>query len=249
MKAHDWFIEHRLDYVARALDPADEALFRDHLARCQECAQAVEAARTDLSWLAMQARPVAPRPGFSRRVLDEVVGPRPAGWRRWGWPLAAAASLAAAAFLGTVAVRRGNQLTTVVAQRDSIISAHLVQLAAARDTLSVLRSADRILQTSIEMNGRQGGMLIFADETSHRWKVVVHGIPSAPQGERYTFWFITADGMVRGAELECDERTPGVVTLDMPPGARLIRGGALTVEPMDGDPAVPRGRELAHLEM
>jgi hypothetical protein len=55
--------------------------------------------------------------------------------------------------------------------------------------------------------------------------------------------------MVRGAEVQCDERTPGFVTLDMPPGAKLIKGGALTMEPMDGDPRVPRGKELAHLEL
>jgi hypothetical protein len=35
----------------------------------------------------------------------------------------------------------------------------------------------------------------------------------------------------------------------MPPGARLIRGGSLTVEPMDGDASLPRGPELAHLEL
>lgn len=249
MRAHDWFIEHRLDYVARALEPGDEALFREHLSRCDECTREVAAARADLGWLAMAPAPVAPRPGFSRRVLDEVIGPRPSGVRRWGWPLAAAASLVSAMVLGGVALERTGQVTALRAERDSIIAAHGVALAAAQDTLSVLQSAERILQASIEVNGRLGGMLIFADETSHRWKVVVHGIPRAPQGERYTFWFITADGMVRGAELECDERTPGVVTLDMPPGARLIRGGSLTVEPMNGDPAVPRGRELAHLEM
>ena len=248
MRAHDWFVEHRLDYVARALEPEDEALFRDHLARCDECTREVEAITADLRWLPMGAAPVAPRPGFSRRVLDEVVGPRPAAWRRWAWPAAAAASLAAAVALGLEAERRGAGLSMLRAERDSIVAAHQAELAAARDTLSVLR-AERILQASIDMDGRRGGLLIFADETTHRWKVVVHGIPRAPEGERYTFWFITGDGMVRGAEVECDETTPGIVTLEMPPGAKLIKGGALTMEPMDGDPAVPRGKELAHLEL
>jgi hypothetical protein len=35
----------------------------------------------------------------------------------------------------------------------------------------------------------------------------------------------------------------------MPPGAAVIRGGSLTVEAREDDPAVPRGRELAHLEL
>lgn len=248
MKAHDWFIEHRIDFVARALEPEDETLFRDHLERCAECAGAVGAMTDELRWLPLGVEPVAPRPGFARRVVDEVAGPRQAAWRRWGWPVAAAAMLGCVVLGGMLGVRE-RELTTLQVVHDSIIAAHHTELAAVRDTLSVLRSADRILQASIVMNGREGGMLIFADETSHRWKVVVHGIPRAAAGERYTFWFITADGMVRGAEVDCDERTPGIVTLDMPPGARLIRGGALTVEPMDGDRSLPRGRELAHLEL
>jgi hypothetical protein len=248
MKAHDWFIEHRIDFVARALEPADETLFRDHLARCTECASAVNALTDELRWLPLGVEPVAPRPGFARRVVNEVAGPRPAAWRRWGWPVAAAAMLGCIV-LGGMLGDRERELTALRISHDSIITAHYTDLAAVRDTLSVLRSADRILQASIEMNGRRGGMLIFADETSHRWKVVVHGIPRAPTGERYTFWFITADGMVHGAVLDCDERTPGIVTLDMPPGARLIRGGSLTVEPMDGDASLPRGPELAHLEL
>jgi hypothetical protein len=148
-----------------------------------------------------------------------------------------------------LAVRQQGQLTALRAERDSIDAWLGGQLAAVRDTLSVLRSADRILSASIEMDGHQGGLLIFADETTHRWKVVLHGIPAAKAGERYTFWFITGDGMVRGAYVQCDERTPGIVTLEMPPGATLIRGGAITVEPMDGDTQVPRGKELAHLEL
>lgn len=247
MTAHDWFLEHRLDFVARALEPDDEALFHDHLARCPECAAAVAEIGADLRWLPMAVQPVSPRPGFSRRVLDEVIGPRPA--RSWGWPLAAAAALVLAVALGGVAVQRGAELAILRSERDSILAAHQAEVLAVRDTLSVLQRAERILQASIELDGKQGGMLIFADETSHRWKVVVHGIPRARQGERYTFWFITGDGMIRGAEVECDERTPGVVTLDMPPGATLIRGGSLTVEPLTGDQNVPRGRELAHLEM
>lgn len=248
MRAHDWFIEHHLDFVARALDPDDEALFRDHLARCEACRAAVAAAESDLGPLAMGVTPVAPRPGFARRVVDEVVGPRPAPWRNWGWPVAMAATLGCIV-LGATAAERGRELGTLRAVQDSIIVAHRIEVAAVRDTLSVLRGADRILQASIEMGGRQGGMLIFADETTHRWKVVVHGIPSAPDGKRYAFWFLTGDGMVHGAEVVCDENTPSVMTLDMPPGATLIRGGSLTVEPMDGDRDVMRGLELAHLEL
>jgi hypothetical protein len=234
MKAHDWFVEHRDAMAARLLDPDEERLFQAHLQHCVECREAVAAIDRDLGWLPMGIDPVTPRPGFTQGVVSDITSRRGFASRVRRQGLVAALFLLAIG--GTWWFSRGRVREL---ERD---------LAAARDTLSVLR-AERILQASIVMNGRQGGMLIFADETSHRWKIVVHGIPAAPSGERYTFWFITGDGMVRGAEVICDETNPAVLTLDMPPGARLIKGGALTMEPVEGPLEVPRGKELAHLEL
>ncbi len=246
MKAHDWFVEHQLDYVARALEPDDEALFRDHLGRCEECRAAVAAAERELQWLAMGAAPVAPRPGFARRVVTEVTGPRTPAWRSWGWPVALAATLAAV-LLGVSNASRGRRIEALTASQDSMLASYRDTMMAVQDTLSVLQQANRVLQASITMDGKQGGITIFADETTHRWNVVVHGLPSAPSGEQYTFWFITGDGMVRGAQLHMDGDKPWIATLGMPKGEPVIRGAALTVEPMSGDQDQPRGKELAHL--
>ncbi|HEX9894752.1 MAG TPA: zf-HC2 domain-containing protein [Gemmatimonadales bacterium] len=241
MRAHDWFTEHLPDYVSRALEPGDEALFRDHLNRCADCREAVARLKSDLSWLPMGVTPVPPRPGFSRRVVDAVTHP-PRKRIIWAWP-----ALTAASFLVAVGVWRNGRAR--ITELEALIDQRTVALAAARDTLSVALGPDRVVQATIELEGRHGGMLILADEASHRWKVIVHGIPRAKQGERYTFWFITGDGMVHGAEVDCDENTPAVLLLDMPPGAPIIRGGALTIELKDADPSIPRGRELAHLEL
>lgn len=241
MRAHDWFIEHRPDFVARSLDPGDDALFRDHLARCAECRDAVASLETDLAWLPLAAGPVAPRPGFVQRVVREVAHP-PAHPARWLWPAALAASLLLA--FGIWRTGRGR-----IDALEGELTAVRQSLAATRDTLEGALRADRVLQATIVRGGRQGGMLILADETTHRWKVVVHGIPAAPANQRYTFWFITDDGMVHGAEVICDERNPAVLMLDMPPGAKVIKGGSLTIEPMNGDVRTPRGAELAHLEL
>jgi len=46
-----------------------------------------------------------------------------------------------------------------------------------------------------------------------------------------------------------NHQTPAFFTLDMPEGAQIIQGGALTVEPMDGNTRTPRGKELARLEL
>jgi len=240
MKAHDWFIEHRTDYAARALESDDEGLFRDHLARCAECRAAIAELERDLAWLPMGVAPVPVRPWFTRSVVERILQSR---WRRrWVWPAVAAAAV-------VVAVGIWQRDQTRIAALVQELGARDAQLAATRDTLVAALGTDRVLQTSIELNGKRGGMLILADEATHRWKVVVHGIPAAREGERYTFWFITADGMVRGAEVICDELRPAVLMLDMPPGARFVKGGSLTIEPKTGDLSVPRGRELAHLEL
>lgn len=241
MRAHDWFTGHLPDFVARALEPGDEALFRDHLERCAECREAAADLERDLAWLPMAITPVPPRPGFTRRVVDRITHPQP---RRitWFWPVLAAASFLLAFGVWWNGRARITELEVLLEGREAA-------LAAARDSLSVALGPDRVLQATIEVEGRRGGMVILADETSHRWKVVVHGIPRAKQGERYTFWFITGDGMVHGAEVDCDENNPAVLLLDMPPGAPVIKGGALTIELQSTDPSVPQGRELAHLEM
>jgi hypothetical protein len=240
MTAHDWFLEHRQDFVARVLEPADEALFREHLERCEECRGAVAALEQQLRWLPLGVAPVAPRPGFSHRVVRDIAGTGLHSPRRripgWLVPLAAAATLAAAVTFGVKGQRGMGELSH--------------QLDALRDTLSVLRQANRVLQTAISMDGHQGGMMIFADEKSHRWNVVVYGLPPAPSGERYAFWFLTGDqGMVRGPDVPQDRQSPAFFTLDMPEGAKIIQGGALTMEPMGSTSGTPRGKELARLEL
>lgn len=233
MTAHDWFVEHRTDYATRALEPAEEMLYREHLDRCETCRAAVRELERDLSWLPMAVSPAAPRPGFTQRVLwDATGGARPR--RRWLVPAIAAAAIALAA---------GTWLVT-----DGRVRRLEGELAAARDTLGLLRRANRVMQATIEMQGHTGGIVVFADEVTHRWRVTVHGLPAPAAGHRYVFWFVTGDGMVRGPEMAVDLERPATMTLEMPPGARLVKGCALTVEPMPGD-SIPQGPELAHLEL
>jgi hypothetical protein len=233
MTAHEWFIEHRTEYLTRGLESGDERLYREHLDRCEDCRTAVRELERDLAWLPMAVAPVPPRPGFTGRVLREVTGGPPAR-RRWLAPSVAAAGVVLA--VGTWAVGRDH-----VRRLEG-------ELAAARDTLGLLRRANRIMQATIEMQGHTGGIVVFADEVTHRWRVTVHGLPAPPPGQRYVFWFVTGEGMVRGPEVPVEPDRPATMTLEMPPGARLVKGCALTVEPMHGD-STPRGPELVHLEL
>lgn len=97
------------------------------------------------------------------------------------------------------------------------------------------------------MDGRQGGLLIFQEPVSHRWCVIVHGLPPAPPGSVYQFWFITETGMVRSVEVDAETARPAFLTLPMPPVASPVMGAALTVESAVNRSPEPQGPELAHV--
>jgi len=239
MTAHDWFTEHSAEFAARTLDPADEATFQAHLERCEECRREVERIDRELAWLPLGAPPVTPRPGLRRRIAEYALGTPTPRWTRWAIPIGAAAGLLLAAAGWYAGDRRAASLAGEVA-----LSRH--RLAAIEDTLSVMRQAARVLQARIDMDGKQGGLVIFADAKTHRWNVVMHGLPPAPNG-RYQFWFICADGMVRGAEVQGDLSRPVMFTTGMPSRGGKVLGAALTLEPMDAKDGPPRGKQLAHL--
>ncbi len=244
MNPHDWYVDHRVDFVTRTLEEAEERSFADHMRRCEGCADAVRQIERELAWLPMGVEPVSPRPGFRRQIVQSVLAESRPGWRRWFVPVSAAASLilATGVTLGGYlpARREARQLSVVLGGRNA-------ELMALRDSLSVMHQASRVLHASIAMEGQQGGLLIFADERSHRWNVVMHGLPPAPPDQAYEFWFISADGMVRGATLVANPGQPAFLILEMPKTGGAVMGAALTLEHASNRSASPRGKELAHL--
>ncbi len=77
-----------------------------------------------------------------------------------------------------------------------------------RDTLGIMQEAGMVRHASISMGDKQGGLLIFADERTHRWNVVVYGLPASAPGEVCQFWFITESGMVQGVEVKTGSSRP-----------------------------------------
>jgi anti-sigma-K factor RskA len=240
MTAHDWFDEHLTEYAMRLLDDKDTATFEAHLSSCAGCRDEIERVERDLAWLPMGAEPAAPRPGLERRIVHGVLGGVPAHASRWWLPALLAAGLLLAVGGWWSGSRR-------VAAEEAELAAARAELAALQDTLSVIRGAGRVLQASVEMNGAHGGMLIFADERTHRWNVVVHGLPPAPPTGRYQFWFICEEGMVRGREVDMPGARPASFTTGMPTVPCTVKGAALSVEPMDATSGPPQGSMLAHL--
>jgi len=245
MSAHDWYVENRSAFVSRSLERDEERTFIEHLMRCDECAREVARLEGDLAWLPMGVAPVAPKPGFARRIAGEILD-RPRGWRRRLPALAAAAAVLLALGLGFHNGRERRELSRLLATRES-------RLTALEDTLSVLRQARQVVQTNVSMPGgggggaHQGGLLIFQDGSSHRWTVIVHGLPPAPDGNVYQFWFITRTGMVRSVEVNADSARPAFMTVPMPSPAIPVMGAALTMESMVNRSGEPAGVELAHV--
>jgi hypothetical protein len=239
MNPHDWYEENRAAFVIRALEPDEERTFREHLARCEECLREVARLERALGWLGMGASPVAPRPGLTRRFAARILD-RPRRWQVLLPSALAAAGLLLALGLGWQGRRERQELETALAAREH-------RLMALADTLSVLRQAQAVTQTSIAMDNYRGGLVIFRDVVSHRWGVVVHGLPPAPAGNVYQFWFITTNGMVRSVEVGATARHPAILTVGMPGDSSPVMGAALTVEPAVNRSPEPRGPQLAHV--
>jgi anti-sigma-K factor RskA len=240
MKSHDWFVEHRVDYATGTLDPEDATAFAAHLAHCEECRREVSRVEAELAWLPMALDPVPPRPGFQRQIIQRVLEGN--GFRRRTWMTAAA--LAASLLLAVAGWYTGDQRAR---KAETQLAGQQARLAAVEDTLSIMRRAGRVLQANVQVGQQRGGLVIIADEVTHRWNVVVHGLPPAPAGERYQFWFISAEGMVRGAELEVEPARPMIFTTDMPKTGGEVMGAALTLEPVGLAEGPPRGKQLVHL--
>ena len=239
MNPHDWYIENRAAYVTRALEPDEERTFREHLARCEECLRDVARLERELGWLAMGASPVAPRPGLTRRLTARILD-RPRRWQVLLPSALAAAALLLAVGLGWQEQRERRELETALAAREH-------RLMALSDTLSILRQAQAVTQANISMDNYRGGLVIFRDVVSHRWCVVVHGLPPAPAGSVYQFWFITTTGMVRSVEVDANAKHPAILTEGMPGESSPVMGAALTVEPAVNRSPEPQGMQLAHV--
>ena len=240
MTAHDWFVAHRIQYATRTLDGDDIATFEANLVNCEDCRREVSRIETELAWLPMSLPAAAPRPGLRRRTIQYALDGTRASRPRWLLPTAVAASALLAFGAWAAGYQRAQALETELAAQQA-------RTAALEDTLSVMRRAGRILQTSLEVGDRRGGLVIFADQTTHRWSIVVHGLPPAPPGTRYQFWFICVDGMMRGSEIVVPGTGSMMFTTGMPKTGGAVLGAALTMEPLGAATGPPQGKELAHL--
>lgn len=240
MSAHDWYTENRVAFVTRTLDADEHALFANHLARCVECQGAVTALEDDLAWLPLGVTPVASQPGLTRRLTEQVLRRRPVQWWRWAAAAATAASL-------LLAVRVSTEAHSRISQLSGALAASQGQLSAIKDSLSAIVGAERVLQETVRRDGYEGGFLIFYDQDTERWNVVVHDLPPARAGEQYQLWFITSRGLLPGPALRANGARPTFLTLPAPGRSNAVVGAVLIVGPPDAGIGRPRGVELARV--
>lgn len=245
MSAHDWFIECRAEYAARVLTGEELTRFADHLAHCQECQAAVSELEKDLAWLPMGATPMAPPPGLTRRLTEGVLVRSPRR-RRWVVPVTIAASAALVTLVTWQSRQETTRLRAEVDQLLSQVTSTNAQLAATLDTLSVIRSATRVMQARLAMAGEQAGLVIFEDAETHRWTVVVHGLPAAPAGERFALWWICEEGMREGTSLPESMNGTAVLVVDMPQDLGAILSASITQETM---PATAGAMPMKKMEL
>jgi hypothetical protein len=120
-------------------------------------------------------------------------------------------------------------------------------LASLRDTLAIMRSPDRVRHATISLDGGRGGLILFADDRSHRWSIVVYGLRPPRPGEVLQFWSLTEAGMVRGAQLAFPATGSSMLTMEMPAAAGAVMGAAVTLEREAPRGERPTGPELVHL--
>jgi anti-sigma-K factor RskA len=227
-------------YAAHALDEAELAAFEEHLAQCEPCAVEVAEFQATLARFGA-AEAVVPPPELKARVLAATSGIRqlapvtgpaavdPGGGTARRWPrFALAASLAAAAALGGVAVQQHEQ-----AHQAAVRAAHLQDQQNRFSAL--LTAADS--RTATARTGSGAGTVVWSRSLGEAG-FLAQGLPALAQGRTYELWF-NDGGTMRPAGLL--PSSSGSLVLSGP-----IDGAAgigVTVEPAGGSPH-PSGSPL-----
>jgi anti-sigma-K factor RskA len=249
-------------YALGAL-PADErALFDAHVSTCDECLRDVRALGEVVNALPFALPQIDPPPALRSRVLAAagadaarsvvplapVARPgRPFVWAAW---LSAAAMLVIAIGLGAYAVllrQRVSGLELVLREAMSRLDRSERQLASAtRDAeraqlrLAVLTAPD---MKQVELAGqapapRAAGRAFLS--ASNGLLFAASQLPPLPAGRTYQLWFLTSGAPISAGLMKPDQSGRVTAAFDVPPGAALPTGLAVSIEP-EGGVAAPTG--------
>jgi anti-sigma-K factor RskA len=200
-------------FALGALDPAEQAEVRAHLAVCDECAAEVRALRPVVDALARSTEPVDPPAAVRRRLLSSIVMPAVPEPTTAVKPLtvttsrsvlpwlAAAASLVLAAALGVYASQlRGRVQTLEQELREAILQVQAGERQTAQARL-VATNAQRQLSVIAAPDVAQVALKgqAVAPQASARalWSrsrgllLSASNLPALPAGRTYQLWVIS----------------------------------------------------------
>jgi anti-sigma-K factor RskA len=209
-------------YALDALEGKDLDAFEEHLAHCAECRENVATFQRVASDLAYDVEAPEPPAGLRGRILDQAAAERPKvvslPRRRWAFPVAATAAVAAgiaAIALAFWAADLSQQVDDLEAQQHRANEA-LIALIDPSASHFALEGAD--------------GVLVVDDE-SGEGKLVISGLAGAPSEKTYEAWVIEGDQAVpAGLFSGGDDQTVVPLTAPVPEGAIV----AVTVEQTGG---------------
>ncbi|MER5962305.1 anti-sigma factor [Streptomyces sp. NPDC002057] len=231
-------------YVLHALPPAEEAAFENHLAGCEECRREVDELRGTTARLATAESVTAP-PELRQRTLDRIRAtpqdhdirpPRPqlsqvplpqARRRRRVASMALAASLAAAAALGGIALWQHSEAEDA---RARAVQAEERARDDGTAVADVLTAPDAALHTEKLSDGATVAVVVSRGED--RAAFTARGLPALTGDQVYELWYAAAAGDLRPAGLLPGSGEESTRLLEGPLGDAVAVG--ITVEPAGG---------------
>ncbi|MDR6977284.1 anti-sigma factor RsiW [Streptomyces sp. 3330] len=223
-------------YVLDALPPAEESAFENHLAGCEQCHREAADLRRVAVRLGASVQHVQVTPQARARTLEAVAHTRqdrlPHRSRAPGRRVlrfALAASIAAAAVLGGIAVRQHVEADDV---RARAARAEQQARTAGAAITEVLTAPDATVHTGNLGGAATAAVVVSRDQA--RAVFAAHGLPALPGGKVYELWYAAEAGDVRSA---------GLLTGKAANDSRVMKGSpadavavGITVEPAGGSP-------------
>ncbi|MEV5317432.1 anti-sigma factor [Streptomyces sp. NPDC052687] len=215
-------------YVLHALPPAEEAAFENHLSGCEDC-RAEVSAYLEITTRLAEAESASVPPHLRARALDAISRipqsrPRrlPAAGQR-AVRFALAASIAAAAFLGGLAVW---QYSRAEDARAEAARAH----TAAHTLTDVVTASDATLNTAALAGGGTAAVVVSRAEA--RAVFAADGLPALSEGKVYELWYAAEAGDLRPAGLLPGTAEQVSRALEGPLAGAVAVG--ITIEPAGG---------------
>ena len=211
-------------YAIDALDAGELEAFEEHLARCPECRENVASFQAAAAELAYDADAPAPAPVLRNRILTQAASERPSvaappPRRRWAFPVAATAAVAAgcaALALAFWAADLSQQVDDLQARQHSA------------DEVAIMLANPNAQR--VPLDGANGVLVV--DPETQEGHLLVFGLEEAPAEHTYEAWVIQdGEAVAAGLFSGGDERAT-VVPLNTPvPEGAIV---AVTVEQAGG---------------